>query len=347
MAHPFALKDIARQAGVGLATVDRVIHRRGGVRLATERRIRQAMDELSRQNLEATAAGRRFSIDLVMDAPARFSAAVLASLEAELPALLPAAFRVRAHLSETATAAELAAILRRIGGRGSQGVLLKAPDLPEIRAAVLSLAASRIPVVTTVTDLPAAGGRLAYVGADNRASGATAAWLVSTALGSRRRGERVSVLVSLSSHRFEGEEQREAGFRDTLRTLAPHLSVVDASEGRGIDRETGPRVRAALAADPSIAAVYSIGGGNRAIALAFRALRRPCRFFVGHDLDGDNRSLLEDGTIDAVLHHDIGHDMRQACRCFLAAHGARAAGAPTSLSAAVVVTRFNMPPLAR
>ena len=342
VAHFLALKDIARQAGVALATVDRVVNQRGGVRFATEQRVRQAMDELSRQNLEATGAGRRFIIDLVMDAPSRFTSAVQAALEAELPSLLPAAFRVRAHLAETTTSFDLAAILRKICLRGSHGILLKAPDHPEIRAAVTSLAAARIPVVTMVTDLPDTP-RLAYVGADNHAAGATAAWLVSEALGVPGRGTSLAVLISLSSHSFLGEEQREIGFRETLTELAPDLLMVDASEGRGIDRETGSRVQAALVAHPAIVAVYSIGGGNRAIARAFRDLRRPCRIFVGHDLDADNVELLRDGSVDAVLHHDIHHDMRQACRSFLGAHRVLPLGAPPLLSTAVLVTRFNMP----
>lgn len=342
MRQQFPLKDIARQAGVGLATVDRVIHRRDGVRFATEQRVRQAIDELSRQTLEATAAGRRLVVDLVMDAPSRFTAAVRDALEAELPALLPAALRVRAHLSETAEPAELAATLSRIARRGSHGVLLKAPDHKLVRAAVAGLAAARIPVVTLVTDLPGTS-RLFYVGLDNRAAGATAAWLLATALDARGSGGTGAVLLTLSSHRFLGEEQREAGFRETLSGLAPRLAVVDASEGRGIDRETGARVRNALLAEPAIVAVYSAGGGNRAIAAAFAALERPCRCFVAHDLDAENRDLLRNGTVDAVLHHDLRHDMRQACRAILSAHRILPRGTPPVRSAISIVSRYNMP----
>ena len=62
--------------------------------------------------------------------------------------------RSRFHLRETASAAELVATLDGIARRGSQGVLLKAPDVPEVAAAVGRLAAAGIPVVTLVTDLP-------------------------------------------------------------------------------------------------------------------------------------------------------------------------------------------------
>ncbi|BCL32195.1 hypothetical protein GCM10017557_70540 [Streptomyces aurantiacus] len=51
----------------------------------------------------------------------------------------------------------LIATLDRIARRGSQGVTLKAPDVPEVTAAVGRLVGAGIPVVTLVTDLPASG----------------------------------------------------------------------------------------------------------------------------------------------------------------------------------------------
>lgn len=145
-----------------------------------------------------------------MQTPDRFSAAVRSALEAELPGLRPAVFRSRFHLRETATPAEIVATLERIGARvgarSSHGVILKAPDRPEIGEAVSRLVARGVPVVTLVTDLPDSP-RSAYIGMDNRAAGATAAYLIGQWLGSRD-GE---VLVTLSSSFFRGEEEREIG----------------------------------------------------------------------------------------------------------------------------------------
>ena len=41
--NPRTLKDIAREAGVSVATVDRVLHGRAGVRADTARRVREAV----------------------------------------------------------------------------------------------------------------------------------------------------------------------------------------------------------------------------------------------------------------------------------------------------------------
>ena len=71
-------------------------------------------------------------------------------------------------------------------------------------------------MVTFVTDVPFSR-RLAYVGVDNRAAGATAAYLITR----WEPGQAGGVLVTLSSSSFRGEEEREIGFRATMRELAP------------------------------------------------------------------------------------------------------------------------------
>ncbi|KAB8044515.1 LacI family DNA-binding transcriptional regulator [Janthinobacterium aquaticum] len=339
MAHPIPLKLIALQAGVSLATVDRVIKQRGGVQAATVRRVMQALDELQRQSTQVGLAGRKFLLDVCMVAPQRFSDAVRSALEAELPSLQPAVLRARLHLHETLEVDALVQLLERIRKNGSHGVLLKAPDVAPVSAAVDRLVAAGIPVVTLVTDLPASR-RCSYVGIDNRAAGETAAYLLGQWLPRKKQ----QVLVTLSSNRFHGEEEREMGFRRALRERCRHLEIVEVSEGHGIDGATGVLVHQALARHADIGAVYSIGGGNGAIVQAFASAGRTCHAFIAHDLDSDNLALLHSGAVQAVLHHDLATDMRRACQELLRAQGALAPlSRPAARSAIVVVTPFNVP----
>ena len=342
MAHPFPLKVVALQAGVSIATVERVVRGGAGVHPSTVRRVLQAQEELSRQSVQVGLSGKKFMIDVLMVAPQRFTDSVRQALEAELPSLHPAVLRSRFHLHETLEVARIVELLERIHKNGSHGVLLKAPDLPQVADAVGRLAAAGIPVVTLVTDLPGSR-RCTYVGIDNRAAGETAAYLIGQWMGGTKKQQ---VLVTLSSNRFHGEEEREIGFRRALRERHRHLSIVEVSEGHGIDGATGALVRQALAEHPGIAAVYSIGGGNAAIVQAFAKAGRRCQVFIGHDLDADNLALLASGAIQVVLHHDLGQDMRRACQELLRAQGALpplAQAAP--LSAIQVVTPWNLPPL--
>lgn len=306
MSSRFTHKEIAHQAGLSLATVDRVLHGRAHVSLATKDRLHAALQELEQQYAVSPLRQTRVTLDIVMQAPERFSSAVRAAFEAELPLVRPATFRARFHLAEVMREAEITALLRAIAKRGSQGVVLKVPATPAIEICLAELAARKIPVISYVTDV-SVGLRLAYVGMQNRHAGATAAYLLAKM--APRRASRV--LVTLSSAGFEGEEARRIGFCRALANHAPHLAVTTVSEGFGVDRATGSLIDQALAEHPDIASVYSIGGGNRAILDAFATANRPIEVFAAHDLDRTNRQLLKTGQVSFVIHHSLRQDARR------------------------------------
>ncbi|WP_432545128.1 LacI family DNA-binding transcriptional regulator [Kineococcus sp. SYSU DK002] len=342
MTHPHRVRDIAVQAGLSPATVDRVLHDRPGVRASTVAQVHRAVAELDRQQTQLSVDGRTVIVDVVVDAPRRFSEAVRAALEAELPSLRPAVVRSRFTLTEAAPPAEIVQHLARVVSRGSHGVVLKAPDTPEVNDAVARVQRAGIPVVTLVTDLPASA-RLAYVGIDNRAAGATAAYLVGQWLAP---GDAAAVLVIRGDSAFRGEDEREMGFRGTLRGSGTGRPIVELVHRSGDDDTLRRSVEAALDQHPAIGAVYSMYafGGNAAVLDAFASRGRHCRVFITHDLDAEHREMLLAGRISAVLHHDLREDLRRCCQLVMQARGALP-GQPVTVSSAIqVVTPHNVPP---
>lgn len=333
MPHRYKVREIAQQAGLSEATVDRVLNDRAGVRESTRAEVAQAIADLDKQRAQLRLNGRRFLIDVVMQTPRRFSDAFGAAIEAELPAFAPAMVRARFHLWEAGATAQTVDALSRI--RGSHGVVLKAQDEPEVVEAVDRLVAGGVPVVTYTTDVPSSS-RCAYVGIDNHGAGMTAAYLMDQWLGPAPS----DVLITLSRTVFRGEGEREVGFRSGLRRSG--RAIVEVSDSDGIDATNERLVFGALERNPRIEAVYSAGGGNTATVAAFERLERNCRVFVAHDLDADNRRLLRDGRISVVLHNDLRADARLAIRVLLQQHGALPVE-PVRTTPIQVVTPYNLP----
>lgn len=338
MTHRFPIKEIARQAGLGTATVDRALNARAHVSPQTQRRVAAAIEELAAQEAQLAARGRRLFFDVVMEAPGRFSREVKVAAEAILPGIGVAVCRPRFVSQDVMEETEVIAILTRILKRGSHGVCLKARDTPRIREVVDRLCAARIPVVTLVTDL-AGTDRLTYVGLDNAGAGRTAAYLLSRMMGDARG----SVLATRSHERFLGEEERETAFIDTLTENCPQLCVHRFQGGSGVGIETSKLLGGIMKDMPDLIAVYSMGGGNRAIldTLADHGLKP--QVFVAHDLDAENRGLIQARKLDFILHHDLRRDMKNAFNAFLAYHRILPEPVAISVSSVQVITPENIP----
>ena len=96
------------------------------------------------------------------------------------------------------------------------------------------------------------------------------------------------MLIALSRSVFRGEEEREIGFRATMRSRSADRVLVEQTDTDGLDATVRESTLRTLQRNPGISSVYSIGGGNQAILEAFDAADRRCQVFVGHDLDRDN-----------------------------------------------------------
>jgi len=333
----FSIKQIAAQSGVSKATVDRALHKRGNIHPHTDRRIAAAIRDLELQQRANLASGRTLIVDVVMHTPERFSSLVSAALLSQLGGLAPFRIMLRFHLFEQIETKALQQLLLRCAS-DSYGVILKVSDEAQLNACVAELLRQRVPVVTLATDLPDSA-RIRYVGMDNDSAGRTAAYLLSRWLGPQPH----SIAVVLSSTGFRGEEDRVAGFTDELSQLVPQLRVVRISEGYGVDALTFERVSAVLAEDPTIDAVYSVGGGNQAILRAFTCQQRQLEAFIAHDLDEENYQLLATRQLDAVIDHDLRTDARIAMQAILRFHSfLPPAGEEGAFSRVNVVTPFNL-----
>ena len=342
MTHRFPLKEVARQSGLSTATVDRAINNRAHVSAQTKARVAAAISELEGQEAQLAARGRRMFFDFLIEAPARFSREVKQAAEEVLPRVGLAVCRSRFVTQEIMGEEDIVKTLARIAKRGSQGVCLKARDLPTVRAAVDKLTASGIPVVTLVTDLTATG-RIAYVGLDNQSAGRTAAYLIAKTVGDVSG----TVLTLRSNDLFLGEEERESAFTQTLSRLCPQLRIVDVSGGSGVHFETSRLMHQVVESLDHLCAVYSMGGGNHTILNVLEQNGLQPDIYVAHDLDKDNRALIEAGHLSFVLHHDLRIDLENVFQAFLHHHKLTSDSSIAAISNVQVVTPENVPAQSR
>jgi LacI family transcriptional regulator len=292
--------DVAREAGVSTATVDRALHRRSGVRHATVQKVLKAaarLDYLPEEDFHARSAPAPMQLEFLLPAGTNRYLRMLGDyIGYAQDAWAPFNVRCRCHYIESFDPRVLAQALLR-HGRGADGVAFMALEDPLLREAVETLSDRGVPVVTLISDL-SHSRRVAYVGLDNRAAGRTAGHLIGRFIGPRS-GKVAMIAGSLS---YRAHEEREMGFLHVMREMFPGLAVVGAREGRD-DAETNYRlVRSLLNQHPDLAGLYNIGGASDGVGRALKEAGRQHKVvFVGHGLTPDTRALLIDGTLDAMI----------------------------------------------
>ncbi|SHO65572.1 LacI family transcriptional regulator [Pseudoxanthobacter soli DSM 19599] len=311
------LEDVAREAGVSLATVDRVVNGRAGVHARTIERVQTAIKQLDfRPDRHASrlARGRDYDFRIILPTGENDFMKIL---EAEFRATGERMVRERVRLDisqvDVFDGAALARALENLPS-GVDGVALVALDHPAVAEAVNALTDSGVTVLTLVSDLPATR-RARFVGIDNFAAGRTAASLVGRLAG--RRSGKVGLIAGSMSLRDHIE--RHYGFEQVMALEYPNLEVLPVREGRDENARAEAAARALLADHPDLVAIYNVGGGQLGVVNALEESGRSQEVvFVAHELTALARRQLVRGTIDAIINQDAGHMARSAARILLA-----------------------------
>jgi LacI family transcriptional regulator len=308
------VNDIAREAGVSLATVDRVLNDRPGVRAKTVQAVQDAILRIGyvRDVAAANLARQRdYRLAFVLpDTDSQFVRALLESLAESnrLSASARTDVVLRRFPAEDPHA--LAGILAALPDAGVVGVALMAPETPIVRDAIRSLRQKGLAVVALVSDLPNTE-RDHFVGIDNCAAGRTAAVLTGRFLGPE--GGRVMVLSN--SMLLRESIERRLGFDEVMQARFPGVEVLPSLETHGQGALLQSVVRETLAATPGIRAIYILGTGQRALTSCLEDQGLGGRLVViGHELTAHARAALQSGAMDAVITQNVGHVVRSALR---------------------------------
>ena len=339
------VNDIAREAGVSLATVDRVLNARPGVREKTVKAVNDAIARLGYvRDLTAAnlARGRSYRMAVLLpDTESQF----LQSLAAALDEAGRAAATSRTELKLLRFPAEdphaLAALLATLPGRDYAGVALLAPETPVLRDAVRQLRARGFPVVALVSDLPNAG-RDHFIGIDNRAAGRTAGVLMGRFLG----GGPGQVVVLGQSLLARDMIERRRGFDEVMQRDFPGLEVLQSLETHGSPATLRQVVTEMLANAPAVRGIYAMGGGNRTLTQVLDEMGLSSKLTViCHELTPHVRDALTSGRITAVITQNLGHLARSTLRVLRAKADRQPLDEGQEQIRIEIVLRENLPPL--
>ena len=325
------LADIAAAAGVSLATVDRVINGRGGVRADREARVLRAARDLGldrRLPLTPTTIKR---VAVLIQPPGNPFHAELAAGIATMRATYRAMnLQLQIHHIDQNAPAVTARQIARLAGT-CDGIIISGPDTEDV-AAAWSAVARAVPVVTLATDIPGSG-RHAYVGPDDERAGRVAGDLIGRFLGPDG-GEVLQIAGRLD---IAGQRARARAIAAVLGRYYPRATLVEVVETGERRDATETIVRSALRRHPGLRAIYhtTTGAGGIVRALA-DAGRTASVTVVTHELTETRRRLLRARQLDAVIDQNPRLEVRVALETMARLLG-RLAGEAGSVSTEIQI----------
>ncbi len=295
------MHDVAVKAGVGIATVDRVLNGRRKVRDENAQRVYEAALELGyyatpviRYRLQEKVPAATFGFVLPKERQP-FYQKLSKTLQQEVEQCTAVKGKVLIRYAKTQLAAEYAELLADMKNQANV-VAASAVDHPTVTLAVEQLHDAGIATFALLNDF-ARNIRQSFVGTDNMKVGRIAGWLLANAI---RKPGNVSILMG--GHLWHGHQLRELGFRSYLRENAPDLHLSDAVLNLETSQITYEMMADLLASTPDLRGIYITGGGMEGAIKALREMRKPNEVpLIVHPYNQASRQALADRYIATII----------------------------------------------
>lgn len=279
------IRDIAREAGVGTTTVDRVLNDRGSVSAATASKVIEAAVRLGTKRLLPDAHRPLVRLALILPTPQSPFRHKLAQAFRELKATLDRNLVLQVDFADPFDVGRIAEMIR--SSRASAIAFCSLPD-PAIDQAVAEAKARGGFVATIVGDLPESG-RDAFFGIDNYSAARTGMFLVAS-----RTAKSGTALVFTTVVDHASLSLRIKGFEDGLRDYLPGVALREVFTTEDKPNIARHLCELAFRKYPDLALIYNCGAANGAIGEVLRARDPEGRVqFIGHELTPNSRELMQ------------------------------------------------------
>jgi LacI family transcriptional regulator len=295
------IHDVAREAGLSTATVDRVLNARENVRGDTARKVYEAARlvgyhaaPLIGQRVQADLPRLRLGVVLHKEKQA-FYQQFAATLERVVSQAVGVRATVQIAFAPSQTPADFAALMESLGSR-NDAIAATAVTHPDITDATARLNAKGIPVFALLNDF-GQGVRQNYLGLNNMKIGRIAAHMIAKA--SHRPGK---IAVFVGGYRWHGHELRETGFRSYFREYGAQFQVLDTLVNLETRQLTYEATLDLLNRHPDLRGIYCAGGGMEGAIAALREVRAPGDVvLIVNELTPESRAALISRYVDMVI----------------------------------------------
>ena len=306
MARRATIHDVAREAGVSTATVDRVLNAREKVREDTARRVYEAArlvgyhaTQLIGQRVQMDLPRLRLGVVLHKEKQAFYQ-----TFKSELERAVAQATGLRASViiefASSQTPADFATLMDGMASR-VDAVAATAVTHPEVTEAVMRLNSRGIPCFALLNDF-AQGVRQNYLGLNNMKIGRIAAHMI--AVSCHQPGK---IAVFVGGYRWHGHELRETGFRSYFREYAPQFTVLDTLVNLETRQLTYEATLDLLNRHPDLRGIYIAGGGMEGAIAALREVRKPGEVgLIVNELTPESRAALVSRYVGMAIATPLG-----------------------------------------
>lgn len=307
-------KDLAKAAGVSLATVDRVLNERPGVRIKTVKTVNEAIDRIGfvrNQSAANLARQRLYRIKFLLpERGGEFLQTIVEQIEEAQHAFGSDAMQISYRKCLSADPHRTAQIISDIRNDDVDGIAIMTPESPQVRDTLLRLAERGVHVVQFISGQHGPHP-FDFVGINNYAAGETAGRLLGR-FAPARPGKLLVVAETMNSR---DSAERRLGFDAVIARDYPHLTALPSLETHGNAARTTSVIQNAYAFHDDIVGVYVLASeGSAALKAIFAHTGQSDPIVLAHERTDVTEALLSDGQLDATIAQNPGHLVRSAIR---------------------------------
>lgn len=334
-------KDLAKEAGVSRATVDRVLNERDGVKEKTVIRVNKAIEKLGFvRNIQAANLAKSQKYRFVFALPRsgdQFLSEIIRHIEEAETNFSEDLIWCDVHHINEHDPHSISSFLTSLDPKTTSGVAIMAPESPQVRDAIFRLEERGVAALPFLSDQTTMKDH--WVGMNNYSAGATAANLIGrftkTTIG--------SIMIIAESMQLRDSLERRLGFDAEINEHFPNLCALPSLETYGNVERAQEVIESTVRNNTDLIGLYVMSSEARVpLSVIAELVGTSDIIKIAHERTPFTEAELKLGNLDGIIAQNPGHLVRSAVRKLKAAVDGRQAKGSQEKIRVEVILRTNL-----